>query len=152
MRQSVASLLRSGRLSHRYLPACVSICALNVLSVFDYLDQKISKEAPPGFMNLSDLRKAFAFLGFDCRSPLVVQEMQSIVGARIYLMLLRPTAAEPRRCIDTLACRQQRCCVLRCPVHYCVSSSAGGWWLAAGDRMQRRLSPRTPYRRRSSLN
>ena len=150
MRQSVASIFRSGRLAYRYLPACVSICALNVLSVFDYLDQKISKEAPKGFFNLSDLKKAFAFLGFDCRSPLVVQEMQSIVGARTYIMLLRPTAAEPRRCIDTLACRQQRCCVLRCPVHYCAVLIC--WWLVAGDRMQRRLSPRTPYRRSSSLN
>ena len=40
-------------------------------SVFDYMDDKISTEAPVGFMSLSDLKKAFAFLGFDVRAPLV---------------------------------------------------------------------------------
>lgn len=77
-----------------WLGACLFVAPS---SVFDYIDSKISNEAPAGYMSLSDLKKAFAFLGFDVRRPLVVQAMESIGE-------YKPTDSQPasQRSFNTL--------------------------------------------------
>lgn len=44
---------------------------LLLVGIFDYIDTEFSIDSPKGEMHVSDLKHAFAFLGFDVRAPLV---------------------------------------------------------------------------------
>ena len=58
------------------------LMALRIFSgVFDYIDRRISEDGDSnGFIEVHDLKRAFAFLGFDVRSPLVSDRGQHANG------------------------------------------------------------------------